>query len=171
MLDLQSSQWRQLHDAYGSAERIPDLLGKLAGHPSYTSYQSEPYFSLWSALCHQGDVYPAFYAALPHIVHVAEENPAKAHWDLVLLPTCIEIARLEGRGPELPPQLADAYNAAIVHLPKVIASMHEHQNGEAFARVAAAGIAISCGQLGLAKSTLELTPDVVPDFLELVMDR
>jgi hypothetical protein len=171
MMDMDSSQRRQLHDAYGSAEGIPDLLGKLAGYPSYTSYESEPYFSLWSALCHQGDVYPASYAALPYIVNVAEENPAKAHWDLVLLPTCIEIARLEGRGPELPPHLANDYSAAIIRLPKVTARMHEHQIGEVFARVAAAGVAIACGQLGLAKSTLELTPDVVPDFLEWVMDR
>lgn len=171
MLDLESSQWRQLRDAYGSAERIPELIGKLARHPPYTSYQSEPYFSLWSALCHQGDVYSASYAALPHIIHVAEENPAKAHRDLVLLPTSIEIARLEGRGPELPSQLADAYDAALVRLPNVIAGMHEHHSGEVFAPVAAAGMSIACGQFGLAKSVLELTPDVVPDFLEWVMDR
>ena len=40
-------------------------MRELAAFPPHDSYDAEPYGTLWSALCHQGTVYPASYAALP----------------------------------------------------------------------------------------------------------
>jgi hypothetical protein len=68
-------------------------------------YRSEPYFSLWSALCHQGDAYTASYAAVPHLVDVLLAAPSPAHDSTLQLVVCIEIARARGDGPELPTEL------------------------------------------------------------------
>ncbi|MFQ6146851.1 hypothetical protein ACLMNJ_27895 [Streptomyces seoulensis] len=58
--------WSQLSHAYGSAEDLPVLLKEIASEPSL-----ERWNDLWSALCHQGSVYPASFAALPWLTEVA----------------------------------------------------------------------------------------------------
>ena len=57
MLSLDDTQWAELSHAYGRASDIPALLRQLYALP-HASGQEEPWFSLWSALAHQGDVYP-----------------------------------------------------------------------------------------------------------------
>jgi len=54
--------WADLQCAYGSAERVPELLGRAedAGADFGPAWDD-----LWSYLCHQGTVYSASYAALP----------------------------------------------------------------------------------------------------------
>ena len=54
--------WASLEDAYGSAERVPDLLRRAE---SAGSEFGEAWDDLWSHLCHQGTVYTASYAAIP----------------------------------------------------------------------------------------------------------
>jgi hypothetical protein len=58
MLSLDSPRWADLTHAYGVASDIPELLRQLHSLPD-SSGESEPWFNLWSALAHQGDVYPA----------------------------------------------------------------------------------------------------------------
>jgi len=76
MLPLNDARWTALSDAYGASTGIPKLLAHAATLPEDFGEGAEPYFSLWSALCHQGDVYSASYAALPHLVRIVEENQA-----------------------------------------------------------------------------------------------
>jgi hypothetical protein len=66
-LPLDSPRWSELDHAYGKAAGIPALLRHLESFPP-SSPDDEPWFSLWSALAHQGDVYPASFAAVPHVV-------------------------------------------------------------------------------------------------------
>ena len=56
--------WAALQCAYGSAERVPELLGRAeeAGADFGPAWDD-----LWSYLCHQGTVYSASYAALPSL--------------------------------------------------------------------------------------------------------
>lgn len=75
MLELDSPRWKKLKHAYGKASDIPALLERLKTAPPPADWQSEPWFSLWSALCHQHDVYTASYAALPHIAAIAAAKP------------------------------------------------------------------------------------------------
>ncbi|MFB8354235.1 hypothetical protein [Streptomyces niveus] len=63
------TDWTQLSHAYGSAEDIPTLLDQIASDPS-----PERWNDLWSALCHQGSVYSASFAALPWLADVAERD-------------------------------------------------------------------------------------------------
>jgi hypothetical protein len=57
--------WADLKHAYGSAGDIPHLMQQLLAL-SASSGRDEPWFSPWSALAHQGDVYSASFAAVPH---------------------------------------------------------------------------------------------------------
>jgi hypothetical protein len=105
--------WSSLRDAYGPAGKLPAVLAAASqdlrgGHDSQS-----PWFQLWSALCHQGDVYSASYAALPILVAIAEERIGSPHqFDPLFLVACIELSRLEGRGPPLPTPLEGAYKEA-----------------------------------------------------------
>jgi len=69
---------------------------------------------LWSALCHQGDVYSASYAAVPHLVAIAKLPAFQRRYDPLLLAASIELARLEKRGPPIPEDLAHDYQQAVV---------------------------------------------------------
>ncbi|MFJ4667087.1 hypothetical protein [Kitasatospora purpeofusca] len=60
------TDWSQLSHAYGSAEDIPALLDRIEADPS-----AECWSDLWSALCHQGSVYSASFAALPRLTAIA----------------------------------------------------------------------------------------------------
>ncbi|CAM5533959.1 hypothetical protein [Streptomyces narbonensis] len=63
------TDWPQLSHAYGSAEDIPALLARTASDP-----EPELWNDLWSALCHQGSVYSASFAALPWLADVADNE-------------------------------------------------------------------------------------------------
>ncbi|WP_211371792.1 hypothetical protein [Marilutibacter maris] len=77
MLNLDSPRWSELQHAYGSAADIPGRLRELRDMPEAKG-DSEPWFGLWSALAHQGDVFPASFAALPHVVDALAGQPHKA---------------------------------------------------------------------------------------------
>ena len=61
MLPLDSPRWSRLTHAYGSASDVPHWLTQLSSLPT-SEGQNEPWYSIWSALAHQGDVYEASYA-------------------------------------------------------------------------------------------------------------
>jgi hypothetical protein len=77
MLPLNDARWSTLSNAYGASSHIPQLLADAEKLPEDSGRDVEPYFSLWSALCYQGGVHAASYAALPHLVRIVEENPGK----------------------------------------------------------------------------------------------
>ena len=113
MLELDDPRWGTLSHAYGLASDIPSLLTR-ARDESRPGHQSDSaWFDLWSALCHQDDVYSASYAVVPHLVGLARRHLARQQYDALLLCACIELARLEGRGPAIPLELASEYEDAI----------------------------------------------------------
>ncbi|MGW7202155.1 hypothetical protein [Streptomyces sp. NPDC054837] len=58
--------WAELTHAYGSAEDIPGLFAQLGGPDD-----GKVWNDLWSALCHQGSVYEASWAAMPVLADIA----------------------------------------------------------------------------------------------------
>src|SRR3979490_1188096 len=108
MIALDSSRWTELRHAYGFAADIPLLLRSIADNPGVSSSVDGPWFKLWSALCHQGDVYPASFAAVPHIIQTLSGNLDKACFDFFLLPASIEVARHKREMP-VPESLRAAY--------------------------------------------------------------
>lgn len=114
MLDLDDDGWRDLRHAYGSAADIPALLRQLPDAPVKSAdSKREPWFSLWSALCHQSDVYPASFAAVPHIIAAAERRQPADRAEYLFLVGTIESMRHKASSPPLPTELEPAYLEAL----------------------------------------------------------
>jgi len=62
------TDWNAVEHAYGKASDLADLLHRMTPDP-----RSEVWGELWSRLCHQGTVYPASFAALPHLLEAARQ--------------------------------------------------------------------------------------------------
>ncbi len=166
MLGLNSPQWKQLQHAYGSAEGIPRLLEQLLSAPEKPEdYLTEPWFSLWSALCHQGDVYSAFYAAVPHIVQSASLKAANERLDAVHLAMCIEASRNRKAAPKMPDDLAVAYFQALQQLRLLICeSLLLKLATEDEAKILLGGLAIVDGLPNFGMAVLELPePNACPN--------
>ena len=73
----------------------------------------EPWFALWSALCHQSDVYPASYAAVPHIVSAAAARAPEHRAEYLFLAGTIESMRHKPNSPAMPLGLELSYQRAL----------------------------------------------------------
>lgn len=170
MLELSSPRWAELRDAYGSAARIPELLQQLSAMP-IDDGSAEPWFSLWSALAHQGDVYSASFAAVPHIIEAIASGPGRVSDVYYHFPAWIEICRHKNC-VDVPDELATDYFDALKRVPALVASATEKQWTVAFTSCALSAIAAAKGQHDLAEVLLELTnTDTVSEFLEWSYDR
>lgn len=169
MLPLESRRWSELEHAYGTAQDIPDLLRQLDVTREYAS-GDEPWFSLWSALAHQDDVFPASFAAVPHIIGLLRTNPAAASFDFFHFPAWIEICRLKNAA-KVPADLEASYIDAIRSLPSLVAAAADRDWEPRFLLCAMAAIAAAKGQPVIAEAVLELQPDVAKRFLDEFIDQ
>src|SRR5437016_5183146 len=94
MLSLDSPRWRELRHAYGPAVDTPALLAELRAYPRCEG-EKEPWWSIWSSLAHQGDVYSASFAAVPHVVAALATNPLRCDSSYIHLPAWVEICRVK----------------------------------------------------------------------------
>lgn len=117
-LSLQSPQWSELQHAYGKAGDIPALLERLHAFPK-SEGEAEPWFTLWSALAHQGDVYTASFAAVPHVVSALASAPARADEAFFQFPAWVEICRAKHQ-IEVPQDLRASYFEALARLPSLV---------------------------------------------------
>jgi hypothetical protein len=160
MLPLDDPRWKELQHAYGDAADVPDMLRALASSTGpKTGCQDEPWFSLWSSLCHQGDVYTASYAAVPHIVKIASKAKAPIDFSFFQLPAAIEIARRTGRGPDIPEVYVDDYHRAVASLLEN-ASLHRYEPwDQSMLLSVAAAQAVAKGHVDVAEALLNLDAD------------
>lgn len=79
-----TTDWSRLSHAYGPATDIPAQLARLAAEPD-----AELWNDLWSALCHQGSVYSASFAALPWLAAVADGEDREQSVQAALLASAI----------------------------------------------------------------------------------
>ncbi|MFC3702845.1 hypothetical protein ACFOND_14490 [Reinekea marina] len=156
--------WNKLEHAYGNASDIPGLLAQLEEYPECEDYESEPFFTLWSSLCHQGDIYNSSYAAVPHIISLIEKHPQRANYNYFLLPVCIEIARLKGNGAKLNIEMERNYIESIKLMAKLAGE--SPLSDPIMANVLAAAVAVAKGSEELAEVILELTPNTIKEFKE-----
>ena len=156
MLVLDDPRWRDLTHAYGIAIDVPSFLRRLAENPEQQSPNDEPWFSIWSSLCHQGEVYTASYAAIPHVIQIALSTPRPIDFSFFLLPASVEVARISGRGPKLPEYLSAAYDHAIKLLPDCVSVHRAEDWSQDFTVAAVAAIAVSKGRHALAEAIMNL---------------
>lgn len=165
MFTLESAEWNVLTDAYGSARGIPGLLEQLSDFPPGVDYQDEPWFSLWSALCHQGDVYPASFAAVPFIVAAIERDPSRSSFNFFALPTSIEVARV-AKGVTIPQTLEADYFKALAKLPTLALPLLRPGCDKTLCQALLAANAAAVGQHAYAELLSEIDSDSIMETLE-----
>lgn len=159
MLQLDESRWSELSHAYGIATDIPPLIRHLAKQPGQVAPDDEPWHSLWSSLCHQGEVYSASYAAIPHVVDIAISTRGPIDFGFFLLPAAVEVARVGGRGPDMPEFLVSAYEGAIQSLPECVAAHRTEPWTQDMIIAASAALSVSKGHHDLAEAVMNLDQD------------
>jgi hypothetical protein len=154
MTGSQIVTWHLLHHAYGDARAVPALLKQIEDFPAETVWQTEPWFSLWSALYHQGDIYSASIAAVPQIVSTLPQAPSKATLSFYLLPTLIAIA--DNANPvDVPAAIRDSFTAAVTALGGIAATTLPSIVDQNVAKAAQAAVLVSQGAFQQAGDMLE----------------
>ena len=166
MISLDSPEWQNLKHAYGSASDIPELLRQLDTLPSADG-NAEPWFSLWSGLAHQGDVYSASFAAVPHVVRVLATSPEVASFTYFQFPTWVEICR-QRHGLHVPEDLASDYFHALKMLASLVCAASVREWDSDFLSVALSAMAVSKGFALIAEAVQELNDDTAEQFLKTI---
>jgi hypothetical protein len=169
MLALESHRWSQLTHAYGPATDIPALLRALKTLPAAEG-KNEPWFSLWSALAHQGDVFESSYAAVPHVVEALTTAPDKADASYFHFPAWVEICRAKG-GPSIPNDLEAPYFEALQRLPALVSAASHASWSPEHLGCCMAALAVAKGQPAMAEAALELTPVLAEQYLARASER
>lgn len=170
MLALDSPRWAELRTAYGAAVDVPAMLRDLESVPNSQDYRDEPWFSIWSALAHQGDVYSASYAAVPHVVRVLATAPERAGYQYFGFPAWVEICR-QRNGKAIPDDLRDPFFDALARLPALAAAAAARPWDEAMLQSVLGAIAVTKGTVDVAEAASELTPEVAREFLDWFAER
>jgi hypothetical protein len=169
MLSLDSPRWNELQHAYGIASDTPDLLRQLLSLPDSIG-ESEPWFTLWSSLAHQGDVYSASFAAVPHVVRALASAPASASFVYFQFPAWVEICR-NNNGTPIPPDLEAAYFSALSELPGLVAAASARPWDSDFLACALSAIAAAKGSAKVAEAAMELTPESAGEYLQWLSEQ
>jgi len=131
---------------------------------------AEPWFTLWSALAHQGDVYSASFAAVPHVVHALASAPSRADHSYFQFPAWVEICRAKTQ-VEIPEDRRGAYFESLAQLPALVAAASNRSWEPGFLACTLAAVAAAKGQPAVAEAVLELTPEVAQEFMEWFFER
>ena len=169
MLELDNFRWFELRHAYGTAEDIPALLKQLADLPT-SENNKEPWFSIWSTLAHQGDVFSASFAAVPHVIEALASDPARADFSYYQFPAWVEVCRTKNE-VLVPEDIAAAYFESLPRLPTLVAAAASRIWDERFLRCALAAVAAAKGQPAVAEVILELSPEVASEFTKWFYKR
>lgn len=170
MLDLKSSRWQELVHAYGSATDMPALLLQLRELPE-SKGNAEPWFSIWSSLAHQGDIYSASFAAVPHVISALAKAPSRADEAYFQFPVWVEICRVKNQVAP-PDDLKADYFESLAMLPDLVASAACRDWTPGFLACALAAIAVAKGQPQVAEAVIEISsPEIAQEFLEWHMDQ
>ena len=169
MLKLDSPRWSELQHAYGAASDIPALLRQLHDVPASQGRQ-EPWFTLWSALAHQGDVYSASFATVPHVIAALGTAPTRADSSYFQFPAWVEICRRR-REVQIPNDLQPAYSEALSKLPGLVAAASSRDWDAEFLACALSSIAAAKGFPAVAEAAQELTPEVASEFMGWFFER
>ena len=169
LLPLDSPTWATLEHAYGKATDIPKLLQGLGTLPS-SDGDAEPWFSIWSALAHQGDVYSGSFAAVPHVIRALATAPDQASYVYFAFPTQVEICRQRKR-IIVPEGLSLAYFQSLQMMPQLVCAAASNEWDEAFLQVALSALAVGKGFVVVAEAVQELSQEVASEFLDWFGER
>ena len=155
MLALDSPRWGELSHAHGSAEDIPKLLQALATMDGEEE-RAELWYGVWALLCPEGASVTAAYAAVPHLLSIAEERGAAEQVSSLHVTTTVEMNRHVAGAPAIPADVVQDYALAIESLPQRVAALANEPWNAAVAQVLAATLLVGKRQPQLARAVLSL---------------
>ncbi len=114
MIDLEDNRWSTMTGGYRTPLDPRPLLEKLRADRD----TGEVWHMLWDELHHQGDVGDASFAAVPFLVEQYKELGV-IDWNTYAIVAIIELARKEGKNPDVPQWFAGDYFQAIQNLAQI----------------------------------------------------
>lgn len=115
-------------------------------------------------MAHQGDVYSASFAAVPHVVEALASAPSRASATYFHFPAWVEVCR-QNRGVAIPQDLETPYLAALARLPSLAGAAAVQAWDSEYTASVLAAVAAAKGNAKVAEAVMELTPDVAEKFL------
>jgi len=164
MITLDDNLWKELKGGYKIAYDVSVPLRQL----EQTSDKKEIdkiYNELWNELHHQGDVELASYLAVPQLIRIAKQKNL-FDWNILAICATIEQQRHLGNNPALPTQYEEYYQNGLTELKQFIAENITSVNDEITLRSALSALAVCNRQVKLSKAIIELSADVLDEFLE-----
>lgn len=158
MLPLDSPRWLELDQAYGAAEDVPALIGTIAGS-SAAEDRAALWFAVWRMLSRPDAVFTATYAAIPHLVALAERLPLSERAEALHLASHAECLRRQPEASRIPDDLVPAYAEAIERMPTIVAASVGMTWDREIAQVFAAALLVGHRQPGLAAVLLDAQPE------------
>jgi hypothetical protein len=114
MISLEDARWSNMSGGYKMPLDPRPLLRRLeTGHDTARVWQE-----LWEELHHQGDVGDASYAAIPFLVRIYQERGVIDRNTYAIV-AIIELARTEGKNPDVPEWISEDYFQAIRKLAEI----------------------------------------------------
>ncbi len=114
MLSLNDKRWSDLEGGYRTQFDPRALLSALETEKDTKA----AWHALWGELHHQGDVGEASYAAVPHLVRIYRLRSV-IDWNTYAMVAIIELARGQGKNPQVPDWLEESYRRAIQELAEI----------------------------------------------------
>jgi hypothetical protein len=140
MMSLEDPRWLSLTGGYKTPFDPRLLLKQLeVGGNTAAVWQS-----LWENLHHQGDIGEASFAAAPFLVYRSQER-GRPDWNTYAMVAIIELARKQGKNPDVPDWIADDYFRAIRTMAEIGATQVLHAETEEEVRAILSIIAIKKG--------------------------
>ena len=164
MITLDDNLWKELKGGYKIAYDVSIPLRQL----EQTSDKNEIYKiynELWNELHHQGDVELASYLAVPQLVRISRRKNL-FDWNVLAICATIEQQRHLGKNPVLPAIYAEYYENGLTELKQFIVDNIASVKDEITLRSALSALAVCNQQIKLSKAIIELSDDVLDEFLE-----
>ena len=114
MISLEDARWLNMNGGYRTTLDPRPLLKRL----ETDNDTSEVWQELWEELHHQGDVGDASFAAVPFLIESYRKRRV-LDWNTYAIVAIIELARNEGKNPDVPEWIADDYFKAIGNLAEI----------------------------------------------------
>jgi hypothetical protein len=155
VLALDSPRWRELSQSHGTAEDIPRLLDALASVEE-DDERAGLWYGVWATLAPDGPSVSAAFAAVPHLLAIAETRGAEEQVSSLHLSAMVEMNRHLPGAPPIPGDLLESYALAIESLPRRVADLASMPWDTALAQILAAVILVGKRQPTLARALLAL---------------
>jgi hypothetical protein len=164
MITLDDKVWKELRGGYKMPYDVSVPLRRLERSTEKKEID-KIYDELWNELHHQGDVELASYLAIPQLVSIARQK-GLFDWNVLALCATIEQQRQLGKNPQLPTQYLDYYQKGWTDLKEFIIDNLNSVDDEITLRAAMSAFAACNGQVKLSKAIIEMSDDVLDEFLE-----